>query len=102
LGFLGDDVVATLDMGRPTEIRGAGANFLQSTRWGIVLPRAVEVSVSDDGRQFRTLKTLKPEAASGHCQPRTTRLLAADLKARARYVRVRAVNRKRLTTSSSW
>jgi hexosaminidase len=96
LGFLGDDVVATIDMGAPAEIRSVGVNFLQSSRWGIVLPREVEVAVSDDGHQFRTLKTLKPKAATDHSEPQTTLLTAADLEARARYVRVRAVNLERL------
>ena len=96
LGFLGDDVVATVDMGAPAEIHSVGVNFLQSSRWGIVLPREVEVAASDDGHQFRTLKTLKPKAATDHSEPQTTMLTAADLKAHARYVRVRAVNLERL------
>ena len=96
LGFFGDDLVAMVDLRTPTKIRSIGINVLQSTRMGVLLPREVEFAVSDDGRQFRSLGTIKPEAATSHCQPRTTTLTVPGLNAVARYVRVRAVNASRL------
>ena len=96
LGFLGKDFVATIDMGAPADIQSIAVNFLQSTRWGILLPPELEVAVSNDGNQFRTLKTLKSTAATSHTEPRTVTLTAADLGCRARYVRVRAVTPERL------
>ena len=85
-------MVATVDLGTPTEIRSMGINVLESTRVGVLLPVAVEFSVSEDGEQFRTLKTVTPEAATGHSEPRTATVMADELKARARYVRVGAAN----------
>ncbi len=92
LGFLGDDLVATIDLGNPVQFDGITLRVLQSTRVGILLPRTVEFSVSDDGSQFRTLATRTPEPATAHVGPRTIVLTAGELKTRGRYVRVRAVN----------
>ncbi len=99
LGFFGDDLVATIDLRAVTEIQSIGINVLQSTRVGVLLPRTVEFSVSDDGRQFSTLKTIEPEAATGHVAPRTATFAADELQARARYVRVHAANASR---SPNW
>ena len=92
LGFLGNDLVATVDLGVPTDVRSVGVNVLQSTRVGVLLPREVEIAVSSDGRDFGPVSTLKTQAAKAHADPSTTTLTAADLNVRARYVRVRAAS----------
>lgn len=92
LGFEGKDLDATVDLNAPTEIRSLGANFLQSTKVGIFLPKQVEFAVSADGRQFEVVSTVKPGTPPTEPGPLTAVLEAKGLKARARYVRVRAAN----------
>jgi hypothetical protein len=92
LGLLGKDLEATIDLGAATEIRKLGASFLQSHGVGIFLPKQVEFSVSDDGKNFRIVGTAEPAPPPRNLTPKTEVLSISSLQAKARYVRVRAVN----------
>src|SRR5690348_5734027 len=48
LGFEGKDFTATVDLGKPTAIRSAGAHFLQYFGPGIFFPRSVAFEGSED------------------------------------------------------
>ena len=58
LGYDGVDLVAVLDLGRPTPLKKVGASFLQDTRSWIFMPRGLTVEVSEDGRNFRQVGTV--------------------------------------------
>lgn len=90
LGFEGPDLMATVDLGKPTEINSVGAGFLQSTGVGIFLPRSVEFAVSDDGNTFTTVATVKPKTSEREPSPLRSVLTADKLNSKPRYVRVRA------------
>jgi hypothetical protein len=92
LGFLGKDLEATIDLGEATEIRRLAANFLESPRLGVFLPARVEFSLSDDGKSYRIVATVKPVPPLRDSAPRTEKLSVDGPKGKARYVRVRAVN----------
>ncbi len=92
LGFHGLDLQATVDLGQPTPIAKVAANFLQSTGVGIFLPGQVEFAVSDDGSNFRTIATIRPETSVREPGPLTKTLSTGPLNLRTRYVRVRAKN----------
>jgi hypothetical protein len=96
LGFLGGDLVATIDLESPTELHELGVDVLQSTRVGVMLPRRVEFAVSDDGSEFRILGELSPKAATGHTSPQTKTLKIDVSGERARYIRAKVVNAGRL------
>lgn len=51
-GYQDQDFVATLDLGRPTEVVSAGAGFLQDMRSWIWMPAELIVEVSEDGQTF--------------------------------------------------
>jgi len=99
LGFLGDNLDATVDLGAPREIRKLAVNCLVSTSVGIFPPRRVEFGVSEDGRQFQTVRTIEPEIPGKQAGPSVARVTAEGLQARGRYVRVRAEN---LGTLPDW
>jgi len=90
LGFLGTDLVATIDLRNTTEVSGLRSTFLQKPEDKIMLPRTVEVALSNDGRTYKTVYT-GPVAAA---QPGTTigEVKADWKKTKARYVRVTAKN----------
>jgi hypothetical protein len=92
LGYLGDDLEATIDLGVPMDINQLAVNYLVSTSVGIFPPRRVEFAVSEDARQFQTVRRVEPEIPSKPVGPLVARASADGLKARGRYVRVRAVN----------
>ena len=55
VGWLGGDKVQViLDLGKPTRITSLGAHFLRAAG-GVALPARVELAVSDDGKDFRTV-----------------------------------------------
>lgn len=87
-GFLhrGDQRVdVTIDLEKPTDITYVGADFMQITGPGVWFPAKVEISVSDDGKNFTTLTTIE------HKQKDSTGLSFKEFSwsgtARARYVR---------------
>ena len=92
LGFHGIDLEATIDLGEPIDIQTLGANFLQSPRVGVLLPKRVEFALSADGERFEVAAVVEPEAAPEQDDPRIVVLQAKKLDARGRYVRVRAAN----------
>ena len=54
LGFDGDDMTATLDLGKKKRLAGVTAGFLQQQGSWIFLPSLVTVSVSIDGKKWST------------------------------------------------
>jgi hexosaminidase len=59
LGVEGRNFDATIDLGRVLDVREVGAHFLQHLRVGIRIPPAMDVLVSGDGKEFRTVATVK-------------------------------------------
>jgi hypothetical protein len=96
LGFLGGDLEATIDLGDSVAIECVGAHFLQHRRLGIYLPVEVTIAVSDDGQSFREVAALTSRTSPDQEGPLCETLSAANLGAKARYVRVRATNRSRI------
>jgi hypothetical protein len=94
LGFEGEDVEATVDLGKVLKIHSLSADFLQDINSWVFMPLAVNYSVSKDGRTFHpvaNLKTTSPADKGGAF----TETFRAELKnVKARYVRVQAVNIK--------
>jgi hexosaminidase len=90
LGFLGDDLVATIDLKKATDISAVRSTFLQKPEDEILLPTALEVAVSTDGRTYKTVYTgpvAAAQAGSGIHE------VKADWKkTKARFVRVTAKN----------
>jgi predicted alpha-1,2-mannosidase len=91
-GYLGTDLEATLDFGRPREIRRVAIGLLQAAGAWIPMPCEVQFALSDDGVSFRQVGTITnrvPADADGV----VTRDVGVEFAPqRARYVRVRLVN----------
>jgi hexosaminidase len=86
LGVEGKDFDATIDLGQVIDVREVGAHFLQQTRGGIRIPRALDVLVSDDGKTYRKVATVTPAPDDRPAFTRT--LTATPAGVRARFVRV--------------
>lgn len=81
----------TLDLGQIINIRELAVHVLTSTDVWIFYPRSVEFAVSQDGKEYRTVGTVKPtdEELDG-TYPDTKKMAVANLSQKARYVRVKA------------
>ncbi len=93
-GFLECDVDVTLDLGEVRPLREVTADFIQWYSAWIWLPRRVEISVSDDGRQFRTLATLGNDYPEEAERP-AYRAFGWQGSDHGRYIRYRALHNGR-------
>lgn len=57
LGWEGEDMVLTIDLGETGSYRKVSAGFLSALGSWIFMPRALKVEYSEDGQRFRTLGT---------------------------------------------
>jgi hypothetical protein len=93
LGFEKKDMIATIDMGTKRSVKKIAARFLSYKLKDIFLPTSVEISVSDDGKSFRTLKTITMDQyLNDRYDCWIDIALADDLGENARYVRIYAIN----------
>ena len=94
-GFEGGDMDVTIDLGNATELNHLGASFMQQIGPGVYMPDSVVVSLSDDGKNFREVKTVLNDISATETSL-TFKTFQVDLKGEtARYVRVFAKNGKR-------
>jgi hexosaminidase len=92
LGFDGQDLEATLDLGKPTAIKRLEIGFLRDIGVWVMLPGAVEFQLSDDGKAFRSIATIKNDADDRDPKPLLKAFATPVDGSGARYVRVRAKN----------
>jgi hexosaminidase len=93
VGWKGSDMDATVDLQQATAIRSIQLRFLQQSGSWILLPRHVDMAVSDDGKAWRTLQSTPVTVDPQDLAPtvRTVRFDAAP-PVTARYLRVIAQN----------
>lgn len=99
LGFEGRDMEARVDLGKPIQVGTLAAEFRQSPDVGVFLPAEVEFALSDDGKQYRNVATLRPDVSPKEPGPLSHTMTTDALNVRARFVRVRARN---LGTIPDW
>jgi hexosaminidase len=92
LGFDGQDLEATIDLGKPTSIKRLEIDFLRDVGLWVMLPASVDFLVSDDGKSFRLVASVKNDADDRDPKPLVKTLGASVPNQNARYLRVRAKN----------
>ena len=93
LGFEKSDMVATIDLGKKEGIKELAARFLSYKLKGIFLPTLVEFSISDDGKNYKTIKTVTMDQYLNDRYDCWIDLAwSGKVDAAARFVRVWAVN----------
>ncbi len=86
-GFEGQDLLATVDLGRPQRITRLGLGVLQNERSWIWYPSEVEFAVSTNGRQWSTVHathTVPRDLEGSH----SMELWTDEFVKRARYVKI--------------
>jgi hypothetical protein len=93
LGFEKKDMIATVDLGTEHPIKIIAVRFLTYKLKNIFLPTSVEISVSDDGKKFKTLKTVTMDQFLNDRYDCWIDMAVADhLNENARFVKVYAIN----------
>ena len=92
VGWLGEDLEATVDLRAITEVREAGGIFMRNSDIGIYLPTELIVSTSLDGEAFAEPVIREIPAHTPGDRRTESQELIAPVSARARYVRIRAVS----------
>jgi hypothetical protein len=94
LGFEGEDMEATVDLGSSQVVSKVRMDFLQDINSWVFMPLTVGCSISDDGRDFRSIG----KVATGIPADRDGAIIEpfafTSPPSKARYVKVRAVSRK--------
>ena len=98
LGFNGDDLVATIDLGEETIIINLGLSSAQVVAAGVFLPPTVEFLLSSDGKNFHTVANLTHNISKEDPTHKVIQTAAVE-EVSARYVRVKATN---LGTIPDW
>lgn len=57
-GFESHDMDVTIDLEKSIKLKRLSVSFMQQTGPGVFMPDFVEVSLSDDGKEFRKVKTI--------------------------------------------
>lgn len=94
LGFENSDMAAIIDLGEERAIRSVAADFLQEPLSWIFLPRAVEYSLSLDGRNFDRTVRLENETSQRKGKVIVQTFAASFDDAAARFIKVRAESLK--------
>ena len=96
LGFDGTDLDAQIDLEGTKEIKTVSVEFLQAVTVGIFLPEVCEISVSDDGITYRKIALIKHDVSVKTPGPVKHRMTADGLDTKARFIRVKATNIKKI------
>lgn len=101
-GYIGNDIDLVVDLGSVQRINRVSLGFMQSLTAWVMPPKEVEVLVSEDGENFRSVKKIRyGEARQGAGEYDYIRIpfTFEKLKKDARYVRIKAVHPQ---TLPSW
>ena len=95
LGWFGNDMDVTLDMGSQISFQNISINFLQHTQSWILLPVKVDFFISNDGKTWELLKSKTHQIPGDDYAPQTYEFTVQSSKS-ARFIKVLAKGHDRL------
>ena len=94
LGYEGEDIEVVLDLEESTIIKKVSADFLQVILSWIFLPTQMEISLSDDGVDFKNISTIKSIEPLEKDGPFIHTFAAEFEPVQTRYIKIEAKNIK--------
>lgn len=94
IGFEGEDMEIIIDLENPTKIKKVNVDFLQVILSWIFLPTQIEVSISNDGVNFKNISRVKSMEPLEKDGPFIHTFTAEFEPVKTRYIKVRAENIK--------
>lgn len=92
LGFQGQHVVATLDLGKVTDVSRVTVGGLEDTGAWIFYPQGLRISTSTDGKSFKKSKKANYPVAEAPTQPSTKIFSETFEQVQARFVKVEVLS----------
>ncbi|RPI65932.1 MAG: discoidin domain-containing protein [Ignavibacteriales bacterium] len=92
LGFEGEDMEVVLDLGEIKTIKKVSADFLQVILSWVFLPQQIEVSISDDGNNFKNVSIVKNTESLEKDGAFIQTFSAEFAPVQTRYIKVKADN----------
>lgn len=94
LCFYGTPMVATIDLGKPQNIKQISMNFLNDVRHWIFIPEKVTIELSDDGVNYKVIQSpvLPPNEATEQMKVSIIKAAVSVKATTARYIRVTVAN----------
>ncbi len=90
-GFDGDDLDVVLDLGKMIQVKTIKANFLSDNKSWIFLPKEVSVQVSGDGITYKSLESVKFDAAK-EIKEAVVRQISFNINSKIRFIKMIAIN----------
>lgn len=94
LGWEGEDMDVTIDLGEPDTIRKVSAGFLQDNRSWIFMPEKVTIRFSLDGERFSDAIGIVTDVSADDMNLTIKPFEIETGEISARYIRIHALNRK--------
>lgn len=88
LGFLGEDMVATIKLGEQVPVSSVRINYFINTRGGLIYPKTMKIEVSDDGKTFKDVHYMGLPVLNCHLKPYTWEIKETFDTVKANYIRV--------------
>jgi hypothetical protein len=98
LGFEGEDLEATIDLGSGLIVSTIKTDFLQDINSWVFMPLSVTFSVSEDGQRFRSVGQIDNTTPANKWGAIIAPYNAGFEPTKARYIRVKAINMKTCPT----
>ncbi|QIK56014.1 family 20 glycosylhydrolase [Dysgonomonas sp. HDW5B] len=88
LGFLGEDMVATIRLGGQTAVSSVRVNQFINSRGGLLFAKSIKIEVSDDGKTFREVGFKTQPILNEHIKPQIFEVKETFDTVKANYIRV--------------
>lgn len=90
-GFQKDDMIATVDLGKTIPVKKITAGFLQNYHFSIFLPRELEISVSDDGKTYKSISKIVTDIPFNR-EDIFVKDFSCNVNEKIRFIQLKAVN----------
>ncbi len=92
MGFQGDDVIATLNMDKESDISEIKCNFLRNQNSWVFLPKSMTIEISMDGANFNEIFSEKFDSEIENKEAKILTVGKTGLDFKAQYIRITAKN----------
>lgn len=88
LGFLGEDMVATIKLGDQVPVSSVKLNQFVNSRGGLFFAKSIKIEVSDDGKIFREVSSKTQPILNEHIKPQIFEVKETFDTVKANYIRI--------------
>ena len=88
LGFLGEDMVATIKLGEQVPVSSVRINYFINTRGGLIYPKTMKIEASDDGKTFNDVHYMGLPVLNDHLKPYTWDIKETFDTVKTNYIRI--------------